>query len=357
MDTETLRGALERAGLTSYQAEAYLTLLDLGTAPAIEVGRKCSVPVSQIYGVLRDLEDRGYAETMEQDKLYARPADPSAIRGELESQRDLLDDASAAVEERYERPAVMDHRISLIRQADTVLKHAEAFFEEAETEIEVAATSAQLRRLLPALREAHERGVVVRAAAYSGPDDPSVDELDVAGAVSALRDNLIPTPLLVIVDRHRVCFAPNMRSDESYGIVIRDRILPVMFHGHFLSSLWNLHPRVYVADDHYGTYVTIEEFVRDVYPYWADDYDIEVVVEGDDTRTDEHRVVTGRVTDVFYQHGTDRGGSPRLSDLGSVVNVTLDADDGARVVGGWGAVAEDLEMHRLAVVGIRPPRP
>lgn len=105
MDEDSLRRALERAGLTSYQAEAYLTLLELGTAPAVEVGRKCSVPVSQIYDVLRTLEEQGYVETMDQEKLYARPSDPEAMMEDLQSRSELLADAAEAVEERYQQPS------------------------------------------------------------------------------------------------------------------------------------------------------------------------------------------------------------------------------------------------------------
>lgn len=51
----------------------------MGVAPAIEVGRESSVPVSQVYDVLRTLESKGYVETIERAKLYVRPRDPSRL--------------------------------------------------------------------------------------------------------------------------------------------------------------------------------------------------------------------------------------------------------------------------------------
>lgn len=354
MDVESLRDALERSGLTSYQAEAYLTLLEMGTVPAVEVGRKCSVPVSQIYEVLRDLEEKGYVETMEQEKLYAQPTDPSTIQKDLRDQSELLADASEAVKERYQRPELMDHRFSVVKQPETAVKHAVEFFDAAETVIEIVGTVEQLRQLLPSLRTARERGVVVRATVHSETDG-SIDSLDFEGAVSEVRKCRIPGPLVVIVDRHRVCYAPNDRSDERYGIIIRDRLLPVIFHWHFLTSHWNLYPQVYVDDDAFGTYVTIEEFIRDTYHLWQDGYTLEVAIEGVNPQTDEECDVTGAVEDVRYPGALDDG-APKLTDLGGYVTIVVDSEQGELAVGGWGAIFEDVEMHRLEVVGMSPPQ-
>lgn len=353
MDIESLRDALELSGLTSYQAEAYLTLLEVGTAPAVEIGRKCSVPVSQIYEVLRDLGEKGYVETVEQEKLYARPTDPATIQKDLRDQIELLADASEAVKERYQRPELMDHRFSVVKQPETAVKHAVEFFDTAETVIEIVGTVDQLRRLLPSLRTVRERGVVVRATVHSNTDG-SIDSLDFEGAVSEVRECQIPGPLVVIVDRHRVCYVPNDRSDEQYGIIIRDRLLPVIFRWHFLTSHWNIYPQVYVADDAFGTYVTVEEFIRDTYHLWQDGYTLEVAIRGVNPRTDEEYVVAGTVEEIRYPGQFDDG-ALKLSDLGGYVSIIVDTDRGKLAVGGWGAVFEDVEMHRLEVVGMSPP--
>ena len=48
MNTSELRAALEEAGLSQYQAEAYNTLLQLGAASATEIADACTVPTARI---------------------------------------------------------------------------------------------------------------------------------------------------------------------------------------------------------------------------------------------------------------------------------------------------------------------
>jgi len=49
MDDDELSAVLYDAGLSPYQAEAYVTLLELGTATATAVADACEVPDPRIY--------------------------------------------------------------------------------------------------------------------------------------------------------------------------------------------------------------------------------------------------------------------------------------------------------------------
>jgi predicted HTH transcriptional regulator len=83
MDTGELIEILQEAGLSPYQAQAYVTLLELGAAAASELATTSGVPGLRIYDILRDLEEDGYIVTYTQDQLYARALPPSeALDGE-----------------------------------------------------------------------------------------------------------------------------------------------------------------------------------------------------------------------------------------------------------------------------------
>ncbi|MFP8958055.1 TrmB family transcriptional regulator [Natrialbaceae archaeon A-CW3] len=352
MDRDHIRQALEHAGLTSYQADAYLTLLELGSAPAVEVGRKSSVPVSQIYDVLRDLEAREYIETMEREKLYAQPRQPEAILEELTDRGQLLTDAAQEIDERYQQPGTMDYRLSVTKHAETVVKHAIELVEEAAIVVDLAATVEQLEEMIPELRIARERGVVIRATVYTTTDDVTIDREKLEGAISELRVCSIPGPFLVTIDRHRTCFAPNTRSDETYGVLVHDRILPFIFHWYFLTCLWNLFPTVYLDDPETITYVTIEEFFCDFYELSQDGYRLDVRIRGADVDTDSETTVTGTVESMQYTWMDRTTTQPTLAELGAYTTMVVDTGEKTVSVGGWGAVFEDIEARRIDLVGV-----
>ena len=57
-----LISALRDAGLSPYQADAYVTILEVGAAPVTDIAEASGVPDPRIYDVLRDLEAEGYIE-------------------------------------------------------------------------------------------------------------------------------------------------------------------------------------------------------------------------------------------------------------------------------------------------------
>ncbi|WP_416840010.1 TrmB family transcriptional regulator [Haloferax sp. DFSO52] len=352
MDRDTLAQALEYADLTSYQADAYLTLLEMGTSPAIEVGRKSSVPVSQVYDVLRSLESKGYVETIDREKLYVRPCDPESAMADLETRGELLHDAAEEVRERYRTPERIDARIGVTKRVETAVENAQTLIDDAQTVVEVAGTAEQLHTLSPALRTAQSRGVVVRATVYIDEGDRPELGFDPTGVFSEIRACTIPGPFLVVIDRHRTCFAPNTRSDEEYGVLINGRILPFVFHWYYLTCLWNLSPTIYVDDEDRFTYVTMEELIRDCLPLWEEGYELDVVVEGIDLETETETSLEGTVVDVSFLGDEQKPPRLALSDLGSYKNITLQTDDRTVVVGGWGAVFEEIEMRTITLVDI-----
>ncbi|QSG03383.1 TrmB family transcriptional regulator [Natranaeroarchaeum sulfidigenes] len=354
MDRERVRQALKYAGLTEYQADAYLTLLDLGTAPAVEIARKCSVPSSQIYTVLRELEDREYIETMDQEKLYAQPEPPETVFEDLTARGELLADAAEEIEERYREPDTVDYRISVTKHPKSAVEQALAGVKDADTVVEIAATPSQLRKLFPELRDARDRGVIVRTTLYlEDHSDVPIDDRMLDGAVSELRLCSIPGPFLVILDRHRVCFAPNSRSDETYGVLIHDRILPFIFHWYFLTCLWNLYPTVYRDDPTTIAYVSLKEFLRDFYSVvQADGFDLIIQVSGSEIRTNSEITITGRVESMTYPQQRLHDPQPSLTELATYATMVLDTGDEMVSVGGWAAVYEDINARRVDVLNI-----
>ncbi|WP_440988358.1 TrmB family transcriptional regulator [Haloarchaeobius baliensis] len=352
METEDVRDALERAGLTEYQADAYLTLLKLGIAPAVDVAKHSTVPVAQVYKVLDDLEERGYVETIDREQLHARPSDPVNVLNELRSYRDVLD-AADEIEERWKEPYEEDYQMSVVKHQSTIHERVRTSLSDAENAIELAATIEQTEALLPVLRDAHEDGILIRLSVYNDDDSTAVDEeLSLDGVAMEVRECEIPGPFLAVVDRTHTFFAPNDRSRNPYGVIINDDILSFIFHWYFQTCLWAVQRQVYTARDGPLPYISIEEFIQDFVELWRDGVRIEVVATGWDNDENRVRTVDGSVTDIWYGRRPGTDGRPSLEELAGIATIELDRGEDAYTIGGWGAVFENMEVYELVVTNI-----
>jgi sugar-specific transcriptional regulator TrmB len=354
MDTEDLRDALEDAGLSQYQAEAYTALLRLGTASATELADACAVPTARIYDVLRDLEGKGYIETYEQGSLHARARDPEEVLSDLRSRASLFSEAADEIEDRWEAPAVDPHKVSIVKRFDTVTGRAKRAISEARNEVQVSATPAQFRELRPALVTAVENGAIVKLSVH-GPKEPAALPMDdLPGAVTEARFRDMPTPFVALIDRTKTCFAPHARSVNQYGVLVDDYTLTYVFHWYFLTCLWEVWETVYAtqSDEPPLTYADIRRCVRDVEPLLIDGKRVTVRIDGFEIETGDTVSFEGVLVDVDYSGERTENGPPPLSQLAGQVTLSVESDGRIRTVGGWGSVVEEIEATRITVVGI-----
>ena len=357
MDREPLRDALEDAGLTAYQADAYITLLERGMMPAVEVAKNCSVPVSQIYDVLRALERMEYVETFDQDTLHARPKEPIEVLSELRSRGQLMNKAADAIEDRWEEPAVSDHTVSVVKHEETVVDRARDLIRDAESFIELSATVDQFRALTNALEDARDRGVVTRVAVYGTDLADRLEGVDLEETVTELRACRIPGPFLLVADRTRTCFTPNDWANRPFGVLIDDYILSFIFHWYFQTGVWGLWETVYEDTDPPYVYMTLEEFVRDVAPLWRDGANVAVTIEGTWVDTNEPCRLTGVVTDIAFPGVHRSEGRPSFEEVAGFLQLEVAADGDPYSVGGWGAVYEDIEAVRITLEALEFDEP
>lgn len=356
MDSTELRNALEDAGLSQYQAEAYSALLRLGAASATELADSCAVPTARIYDVLRDLETKGYIETYEQESLKARACDPAVVLEDLRGRASMLEDAADEIEHRWDEPEVDQHKLSVVKRFETVIQRAASLVRDAENEVKLAATPAQYEKLTPALREALSNDVLVKATLYTDPD-VTVDDVEFDGVVTEARHRTLPTPFVVLVDRTETCFAPHSHSLNQYGVLADDYTLTYVFHWYFQTCLWEVWDEVYSvrpADPPF-VYADLRRCVREVEPSLADGVSVRARVEGFYTQTGDAAELVGEIADVNYAGAGETEGSPPLSQLAGQVCFTVETEDSRELytVGGWGAVLEDVEATRITVLEYR----
>ncbi|MCL9817007.1 TrmB family transcriptional regulator [Natronocalculus amylovorans] len=359
METQELRQALGNAGLSQYQSEAYITLLRLGSTSATRLADESSVPTARIYDVVRDLEDKGYVETYEQDSLHARANNPEVVLEDLRGRAELLSTAAKEIETRWEEPTVDEHKLSIVKRFETVFDHATRAIEGAENEVQVSLSVDHFAALRPALKKAYENDVVIKVSIHTAvvSERPTLPTKMFEGVATEVRYRPLPTPFIALVDRTEACFAPTGGSLNQYGVLVNDRTLTYVFHWYFLTCLWEVWEEIYSVRSEAPPilYTDIRRCVRDIEPLITAGDTVRVTVEGYDTGSGAEKRICGIVTDVAYAGASQPGEAVPLAQLAGQVTLYVEDETGnTHTVGGWGAVVEDTEATRITVVDVAP---
>jgi len=356
MDTSNLIGTLEDAGLSPYQAEAYVTLLELGASPATEIAKSSAVPDPRIYDVLRDLADKGYIETYEQGSLHARAHSPADVLADLRSRASRFEAAAEEIEERWHRPDLEEHHVNIVKRFETVLSRTKEVIRAAESQVQIGATPAEFEQLRGPLETAIDNGVNVRLCLFptdnERPSQPSRDVL--AKTCTEARIRTIPSPFLTLVDRSWTGFSPNRGSVNEYGVIVNDRAHAYVFNWYFLTCLWEVNEPIYTDRSPFPpmTFVDIRRCIRELEPRIADGVRPRVSVEGFDTDTGRAVSAEGTITAVDYAGGEHNPAQPTpLSGLSGKASITLETAEGEIEIGGWGAMLEEIEATKIVVNG------
>lgn len=358
MDTEQLRETLEGAGLTQYEASAYIALLELGTGSAIDIAETADVPQARIYDVLRGLERSGYIETYQQDTLRARAHSLDTVLEELQGYAENVMDATQEIRARWERPTVEDHMVSVVKRFETILERARERIRAADNEIEAALTPSHVAALRDALQTAYDNGVIIKLAltAESVHDEPPMEPDEFRGIATEVRYRNLPTPFLVLTDRTRVCFAPEraVHPTNEYGMLVDDYSLSRVFDWHFQTAFWDYWEILYIdrKEDFPRVYTNIRECIRDIAPIINDGREVIITVEGVERAGGEEQTLTGIVTDFTYT-GNPGDDTPLLASFVEPATVLLDTDEGTYEIGGWGALFENVEVRRLVIEAVK----
>jgi len=354
MDTDQLSEVLQAADLSFYQADAYVTLLELGTASATEVARSSEVPDARIYDVLRDLDELGYVELYEQDTFQARATDPETVVESLTDRATRFEDAAAEIEDRYEQPTLDSHTVSIVKRFDTVLEAARTFVAEADTQVHATLTPEQYADLRDDLADAKGRGVTVNLTILYRDEDQELATPDFEGVCTEVHRRPRPSPFIVTSDLRRTAFASNPAAIEDYGMILENRSFTYVFFWHFLIFMWLPWPVMYSAEAD-GTprrYADVRQFLLEYIQPIREGATVTVEVEGRDTESGDDVTLAGSVVDTEYVSEAAEALDSELLELAGTATIVVDDGQERHTVGGWGATYEDIEAQRISVIGV-----
>jgi len=137
--------ALREIGLSAYEIDAYLALLERGHMTAMEVSEVANVPYSKIYNVLNSLKVNGWVKDTESrpNKYYPTQPQEALVNAKLK-----LEDRYRNWEQKiigelgplYEKRGLVEHpEILILHGQEAVMAKLEETFREARSEIVIAA--------------------------------------------------------------------------------------------------------------------------------------------------------------------------------------------------------------------------
>jgi sugar-specific transcriptional regulator TrmB len=178
MSTARITEELRRIGLTSYESETYLALLQRREVTAEEIAKMTSVPITRVYGTLEQLTQKGLARIIESRPKKFHALSPqeasreylSNLRRNLETNLLTIEEAMTELQRQVEPIYVESH---LQVKAEELLeplenlriteKRTSDYVQEASEEVLIStALFSWLPKLKPQLRNALARGVSVR---------------------------------------------------------------------------------------------------------------------------------------------------------------------------------------------------
>ncbi len=169
---------LRRAGLTTYESEAYLSLLQKRELTAEEISKKTSIPITRVYGTLEQLMQKGFARIVESrpKKFHAISPDETKreylmhIRRNFETNLLTIEDTMRHLQRQVEPIYVESHLqvkaeelLEPLEDLRAMEKSTSDCVQRASEEILIStALFSWLPKLKTQLREALTRGVNVR---------------------------------------------------------------------------------------------------------------------------------------------------------------------------------------------------
>jgi sugar-specific transcriptional regulator TrmB len=137
--------ALQRLGLSKYEAEVFVALQQLDSGTASDVDELADVPRSQVYGAAEDLANRGLLDVQHASpKRYRAVSLEEAreqLRRDFEREQERAFDALADLEADFAGGEERQEAIWTVRGRETIDARVESFIRDAESTVRIGLDS------------------------------------------------------------------------------------------------------------------------------------------------------------------------------------------------------------------------
>jgi len=170
--------SLRRAGLTTYESEAYLALLLKRELTAEEISRSTSIPITRVYGTLEQLMQKGFARIVQSrpKRFHAVPPDRAKreymtnLRRNFETNLTSIEETLRALQKQVEPLYVESHLqvkaeelLEPLQDLHSMERVTSEYIQDASKEVLIStALFTWLPKVKSQLRDALTNGVRVR---------------------------------------------------------------------------------------------------------------------------------------------------------------------------------------------------
>lgn len=149
--------ALEHVGFSTYEARAYLGLLQQNPTTGYQLGKLSGVPRSRVYETLERLVAKGYAVALDTEPAQYSPLSAHELVAQLQEQFDgTLSKLEAELKKIAAPPA---ENMWNLRGREDILRRVCRMIAQAEESVYIVGWSATIRELQPELEAAEQRGI------------------------------------------------------------------------------------------------------------------------------------------------------------------------------------------------------
>ncbi len=157
---EQIQSGLKSLGFTSYEAKAYIALIETGGGSGYLIAKKSAVPTSKIYQVLDSLiaKNAAYQDDLSENAFL--PVKPETLLARLKDDTVKQTSQVLSLIKQY-NPETKDVQARMIVGTDKVKQTIKNFVEDAGKELMLTAWTEELDEIQNELKKASGRGRVI----------------------------------------------------------------------------------------------------------------------------------------------------------------------------------------------------
>jgi sugar-specific transcriptional regulator TrmB len=303
---EAYRVFEENLGLSSYECDVYLTLVDRGKQTMAEIAESSDVPKHRVYDVTEKLRDRGFIEIVDQYPKEAYAVPPDEV---LEPVEEQLTQAKEEVKNIHQEVGDIGGGIAMMKSKSTIEKYLQKSIHFAEVDLAITLSFELLESHWSQIRSIDDSTSVKLVISDIPERYLSENSIELEG-IDDLGDEVYGIkshePVVVSSDRAHgffwTGFDSSLSSADMQGFNITNEEFALLFDryiNHYLIPQANelytrTNPRELPT-----TYIRIQDCIRDL-----ESRDIEgmtVEVHGYSTTTREQVHFTGDLVDYHSE--------------------------------------------------------